>query len=240
MLPLPTESPSLDTQEEVCASPKFKKALMQRYLNNSFEAPPHHIPGEDTCSPSMPNQLTTLEGEGHFSMGHHKILETPKSSTTLPHPLPLCTSSPKENFQARWNTSFQHVKDTKFPAASVRLTDKTDIRVRSFASGRGQGEEEGRVVKKYERQRNQDHSCGTLKKQKTQRDHFQTSDPCTSSSLTSESRLSAGGGFRTITTTSDATTHFPSVWPTCQPFVDVPPLGELEQTVCVVWVFCTA
>ncbi|KAK8401860.1 hypothetical protein O3P69_001154 [Scylla paramamosain] len=216
--PVAEESPSLDQQEEVCASPKFKKALMQRYLNNSFEAPPHHPSGGDSRPSSTPTPSVQQEEDLNTSQGYHKSSESSKSSPVT-YALPLCTSSPKESFQARWNTSFQNVKVTKFPAVTTRFLDKGDVRVRPFG-GRGQGEEEGKIVRKYERQRNQDYSSANFKKQKTERDSFQSSSPCCSSSLPLDPRKAAGDGWRALASTSTA--HFqPSPWMVRRPVFDV-------------------
>ncbi|KAG0720588.1 Homeobox protein Mohawk [Chionoecetes opilio] len=212
------ESPSLDPQEEVSASPKFKKALMQRYLNTSFESPPQHTPGGNPCPPSTPTSLTPPLEDMSISQGHNKSFESSKSSAVTPHVLPLCTSSPRESFQARWNTSFQHVKDSKYPAVTPRLLDKADSRFKFFG-GRGQGEEEGRVVRKYERQRSQEYSSTTFKRQKTDRDPSQTSAPC-GSSLPPEPRQASGQGWRALASTSTAQFQ-PSSWMVRRPFVDV-------------------
>lgn len=223
-VPVPSEPPCLDQQEEVCASPKFKKALMQRYLNNSFEAPPHHSSGGDSRPSSTPTPSMQQEEDLNPSQAHLKSSESLKSSPMNSHPLPLCTSSPKESFHSRWNTSFQNVKVTKFPAVTTRFLDKGDIRVRPFG-GRGQGEEEGKIVRKYERQRNQDYSSDNFKKHKTDRDPFQSSSPSCSSSLPLDPRKTGGEGWRALATTSTA--HFqPSPWMVRRPVFDMRSSGE--------------
>ncbi|MPC34962.1 hypothetical protein E2C01_028367 [Portunus trituberculatus] len=217
--PVAEEPPSLDQQEEVSASPKFKKALMQRYLNNSFEAPPHHASGGDSRPSSTPTPSMQQEEDLNPFQGHHKSSESSKSSPVTSHALPLCTSSPKESFQARWNTSFQNVKVTKFPAVATRFLDKGDVRVRTFG-GRGQGEEEGKIVRKYERQRNQDYSSDNLKKQRTDRDSFQSSSPCCSSSLPLDPRKAGMEGWRALASTSTAHLQ-PSPWMVRRPVFDM-------------------
>lgn len=203
---------------------------MQRYLNTSFDEPTHHALGEDTRLSSLP---VPLEEDTSLSLTHQKASGSSKSNAELHLPPPLCTSSPKESFQARWNTSFQHVKDTKFPAVTARLLDKADVRVRSFGGGRGQGDEEGRVVNKHERQRSQDYSCATFKKQKTHRDHFQSSDPCSSSSILPEPRQSVGSSWRSHPTTSTAAASFPqSPWLIRKHFVDGRSSGEFGNHWC--------
>lgn len=232
---LPPEPPNLDPQEEVCASPKFKKALMQRYLNNSYEAlPHHHASGSEPRPSSTPAPLTQMEEDMNLSQGHHKSSESLKSSPVTSQALPLCTSSPKESFmQARWNTSFQHVKDTKFPPVT-RFLDRADVRVKPF-SGRGHGEEDGRIVRKYERQRSQDYSSANFKRQKTDRDPCQSATPCGSSSIPLEPRQCAGEGWRTLASTSTAQFQS-SPWMVRRPFVDMRSSGESGD---LMRLFCT-
>ena len=223
-VPLSPEPLSLDQQEEVCASPKFKKALMQRYLNNSFETPPHYASGGDARPPSTLTPFTPLKEDKNLSQGHHKSSELLKSNPVTSNTLPLCTSSPKESFQARWNTSFQHVKVTKFPAMTTRFLDKTEVRFKPFA-GRVQGEEDGKVIRKYERQRSQDNSSTNFKRQKTDRDPFQSSSPSGSSSLPLDPRETATEGWKTLSSTSTAQFQ-PSSWMGRRPFIDVRFSGE--------------
>lgn len=208
---------------------------MQRYLNNSFDEPTHRASGEEARLCSMPVPLTPLEEDANLSIGHEKVSNSSKPNAPLSHPLPLCTSSPKESFQARWNTSFQHVKDTKFPAVTARLIDKPDMRVRQFGSGRGQDEEDGRTLKKCDRQRSQDYPCAAFKKQKTHKGSFQPSDPCSSFSVLPESRQSAGSSWRSLASTSAAAAHFSQApWLTRKHFVDVRSSGELGSPRCAV------
>lgn len=96
----------MDTSEEVSVTPKFKTTLLHRYLSNSFESPGRR---EDEGSVVRPPAASSPP-LGDESRAAHDPYASP--GTLKPVVLPLCTSSPKDNIQARWNTSFEHVKDT--------------------------------------------------------------------------------------------------------------------------------
>ncbi|XP_027227488.2 uncharacterized protein [Penaeus vannamei] len=104
--PISQEPSSLDTSEEVSVTPKFKTTLLHRYLSNSFESPGRR---EDEGSVVRPPAASSPP-LGEESRAAHDPYASP--GTLKPVVLPLCTSSPKDNIQARWNTSFEHVKDT--------------------------------------------------------------------------------------------------------------------------------
>nr|XP_045581450.1 uncharacterized protein LOC123745182 [Procambarus clarkii] len=151
--PVPQDPPVLESPEEVSVSPKFKTTLLHRYLNNSLEAA--------VCpSGDLQYSSTSASPQHDDPLQPYKSSSTSEPSDEFPQSLPLCTSSPKESFQALWNASFEHVKDGQVPSVGTRVLGRPDL-----LQVKPQGEEEGRVIKRYDRHRNYGSPC--VKKQRT-------------------------------------------------------------------------
>ncbi|XP_042239443.1 uncharacterized protein LOC121877683 [Homarus americanus] len=158
--PVPQEPQVLDSHEEVSASPKFKTTLLQRYLNNSLEAPARHYPASDGANVRQPStSASSLEDDLH---SRYKTSAHLEPSVAFSQSLPLCTSSPKEkSFQALWNASFERVKDGQVVATTSRFLGRGEYLLKP------QGEEEGRVMKRYDRQRGSEYGSPSVKRQRT-------------------------------------------------------------------------
>ncbi|XP_071514348.1 uncharacterized protein [Panulirus ornatus] len=159
--PISQEPPVSENHEEVSVSPKFKTTLLQRYLNNSLEAPTR--PSSDAKPPHSSISASPLEDEPHE---RYKSSSSSEPSAAFSQSLPLCTSSPKESFQALWNASFEHVKDDQVPCVTTRILGRSEHKVK-LQNIREQGEEEGRPIKRYDRQRGQNYTSLSFKRQRT-------------------------------------------------------------------------
>nr|XP_053642379.1 uncharacterized protein LOC128695651 [Cherax quadricarinatus] len=151
--PVPQDPSGLDNHEEVSISPKFKKTLIHRYLNHSLEAPVrsssdpqlHH--SSASASPPVDN------------LQHYK--SSASETSDCAQSLPLCTSSPKGSSQALWNASFENVREGQVPTVGSRLMGRPE-----HLQGKLLGEEEGRVLKRYDHQQSLNYGPSNFKRQR--------------------------------------------------------------------------
>ncbi|KAK7081359.1 hypothetical protein SK128_005533, partial [Halocaridina rubra] len=104
---------------EVSASPKFKTALLHRYLNNP-ETP--EINSEDDLVVPTSFIIATVSGPTASLQTSTSCFPSSTSDTnSITCMMPLCTSSPRDNIKELWNTSFDRIKDNYFPSIFPRI-----------------------------------------------------------------------------------------------------------------------